>query len=183
MKKTLLAYLLIVSSCFFAHAIVLKTVVDGKTVYVDSASGQVVVGNGQGGGVFVNTNTGAFGVSGTANGVRFGIGNTNGVNSGPNAGGVLGLLQTIQTIINKLFPIFVGLALLAFFWFIVEFIWKGRDDPKEQAKAKGGMWWSILALFVMVSIWGLIGFIGTTIGIGQGGSIPGYTPPGTTVGR
>jgi hypothetical protein len=34
------------------------------------------------------------------------------------------------------------------------------------------MGYSILAIFVMVSIWGIIGFIGNTLGVGAGGGAP-----------
>jgi hypothetical protein len=40
------------------------------------------------------------------------------------------------------------------------------------------MGWSIFAIFVMVSIWGIIGFIGGVTGIEQGGSIHGFKLPG-----
>jgi hypothetical protein len=34
------------------------------------------------------------------------------------------------------------------------------------------MGFSILALFVMVSIWGIVGFLGSVFGINQGGNVP-----------
>jgi hypothetical protein len=34
-----------------------------------------------------------------------------------------------------------------------------------------GMAFSILALFMMVSVWGLVSFLGSFFGIGQGGSV------------
>jgi hypothetical protein len=78
----------------------------------------------------------------------------------------------IQNITNSLIPIAVTLAVLAFFWFLVRFIWKGSEDPAERDKMKGGMGWSIVALFIMVSIWGLVGFIGSITGVAQGGRVP-----------
>ncbi len=93
--------------------------------------------------------------------------------------GIFGLLNLVQTILASLVPILVALATLAFFWFIVLYIWKGRENPDEYAKSKQGMFYSILALFVMVSIWGIINFFGNMLGIGQGGSMGGFNPPGT----
>lgn len=89
-----------------------------------------------------------------------------------NGGALLSLLALAQTLVTRLVPFAVGLAVLAFFWFIVQFIWKGGEDGEARKKSLSGMGFSILALFLMVSIWGLIGFLGSMFGIGQGGSVP-----------
>ena len=89
-----------------------------------------------------------------------------------NGGALLQLLALAQTIVTRLVPFAVGLAVLAFFWFLITFIWKGKTSPDEQQKSLHGMGYSILALFVMVSIWGIVGFAGSLLGIGQGGSVP-----------
>jgi hypothetical protein len=89
-----------------------------------------------------------------------------------NGGALLSLLALAQTIVTRLVPFAVGLAVVAFFWFLIVFIWKGAGDPKERSSSLAGMGYSILALFVMVSIWGLVGFIGSMFGISQGGNVP-----------
>ena len=89
-----------------------------------------------------------------------------------NGGAILSFLALAQTIVTRLVPFAVGLAVLAFFWFLITFIWKGRDDAAEQKKSLAGMGWSILALFVMVSIWGIVGFLGSIVGVNQGGNVP-----------
>lgn len=96
-----------------------------------------------------------------------------------NGGAILQLLALAQTIVTRLVPFAVGVAVLAFFWFLIVFITKS-SDPGEQDKAKKGMGYSILALFAMVSIWGIIGLIGSIFGINQGGNvpIPGVPVPG-----
>ncbi len=78
----------------------------------------------------------------------------------------------VQNVTNALIPIAVTLAVLSFFWFLVQFIWKGAEEGEKRKSALAGMGWSIVALFVMVSIWGLVGFIGSITGIGQGGKVP-----------
>ena len=96
-----------------------------------------------------------------------------GANQGQvNGSALLNLLGLAQALVNKSVPLFVGLAILAFFWFLIEFIWKGSGDPAKRQESLKGMGWSIVALFVMVSIWGLVGFLGSVTGIGQGGTIP-----------
>jgi hypothetical protein len=89
-----------------------------------------------------------------------------------NGGALLSLLALAQNIVTRLVPFAIGLAVLAFFWFLIGFIWKGKDDPAKQQEMMRGMGFSILALFAMVSIWGIIGLLGSFLGVGQGGSVP-----------
>lgn len=89
-----------------------------------------------------------------------------------NGGALLQLLALAQEIISRLVPFAIGLAVLAFFWFLIVFIWKGSSDPAKREDSLKGMGYSVLALFVMVSIWGIIGLLGSIVGVGQGGNIP-----------
>ena len=89
-----------------------------------------------------------------------------------NGGSLLSLLALAQTIVTRLVPFAVGLAVLAFFWFLIKFIWKGAGSADAKNESIKGMGYSILALFVMVSIWGIIGMFGSMLGVGQGGSVP-----------
>ncbi len=91
---------------------------------------------------------------------------------------LLKLLALAQTIVTRSIPLLVGVAVLSFFWFLITFIIKGKDSPDEQQKSLRGMGLSILALFVMVSIWGIIGFFGSIFGIGQGGTMAPFKLPG-----
>lgn len=81
------------------------------------------------------------------------------------------LIATVQSIVNQLLPLSVGLAVVAFFFGLVMFIIKGREGA-EHAKWLQFMGMSILALFVMVSIWGLVAFIGGVFSITSGGTAP-----------
>lgn len=85
---------------------------------------------------------------------------------------LLQLLSLAQTIVVRLVPFLIGLAVVSLFFGIVMYIWKGRDDKVEHDKWLKWIGASILALFVMVSVWGLVGFIGQMFGIGQGGQPP-----------
>ena len=86
-------------------------------------------------------------------------------------GNVEGLLSGIQSLINIALPIVAGLALLAFFWGLVKFIFsQGNEEAKGDGKKLMG--WGLVALFVMVAVWGLVGFIGDALGVtGTGGSV------------
>ena len=72
------------------------------------------------------------------------------------------LLRSVGRLVGIALPIVVALALLAFFWGLVKFIF-GTDDGKKEGKSL--MIWGVVALFVMVAVWGLVRFIGTALGI------------------
>lgn len=89
-----------------------------------------------------------------------------------NGSALIQLLNVAQDILSRLVPFAVTLAVLAFFWYLIQFIWKGGQDPATKTSSLKGMGFSILALFVMVSIWGIIGLLGSIVGVNQGGNIP-----------
>ena len=85
------------------------------------------------------------------------------------------VVGTVGGIIGALTPIVVALALLFFFWGLAKYILNAGD---EAAKAEGRMImiWGIIALFVMVSVWGLVQVLQQTF---LGGTSTGetITPP------
>ncbi len=82
------------------------------------------------------------------------------------------LIIAFQKILTSLFPIVGGLALLYFFWGIALFIFQSGDEKKiEEGKSK--MKWGIVVLFVMMSVWGLVGLLQVDIiGNTDSGVIP-----------
>lgn len=96
-----------------------------------------------------------------------------------NGSAILQLIGLTQEILGRLFPIAFTLAVLSFFWFLITFIWKGKENPEKQQESLKGMGLSILALFVMLSIYGIIGLIGSIFGVNQGGNIPVPRVPGS----
>lgn len=79
------------------------------------------------------------------------------------------ILTTITTLVNQLIPLAMALALLAFFWGLVKYIWSSGNE-EGKADGKNIMIAGIVGLFVMVSIWGLVGIIANTFGVTKGGS-------------
>lgn len=84
------------------------------------------------------------------------------------------LLKQVSEILGMLSPIAVGLALLAFFWYLIIFIWKGKDDGEQKKAGLAGMGYSILALFVMIAIWGILALVANIIGVNV--NTPGVVP-------
>jgi len=89
------------------------------------------------------------------------------------------LLTSFKGLINTALPIVMGLALLGFFWGLAMFVFNAHD-PEKHAEGRSIMIWGVVALFVMVAVWGLVSFIGTAVGITPGtqGSFPTPTVQG-----
>lgn len=75
-----------------------------------------------------------------------------------NTGGVLNLLNQAQQVIGATIPVLIGLAVLAFSWGIVKYLF-GADKEDGKKIMIGG----IIAIFVMTSVWGLVGILRGTI--------------------
>lgn len=83
------------------------------------------------------------------------------------------ILGTIGQLIGAATPIVVALALVYFFWGLGQLV-LGSGDDKKRKDAIQIMIYGVIALFVMVSVWGIINVLQTTFGITGGGDI---TPP------
>lgn len=80
------------------------------------------------------------------------------------------LVGAIGGIVDQLIPIAFAAALLFFFWGMAMYI-RGASD-EEKAQGRSIMVWGVVALFVMASVWGIVLFIGSALGINQGGAVP-----------
>lgn len=89
-------------------------------------------------------------------------------------------LTKIEGWINTLMPIIVALALLYFLYGLLKFMTAGGDEGKRK-ESRDIMLWGIIALFVMVSVWGLVSFLGNTLGISSGGSVNTGDIPGVVL--
>lgn len=70
----------------------------------------------------------------------------------------------LGAIVKLATPVVSGLALLVFFWGLVKYIF-AQGNEESKADAKKIMLWGIIALFVMISIWGIITLIQTNLGV------------------
>ena len=84
-----------------------------------------------------------------------------------NAQDLKGIIREVTAILSLVIKLLIGLALIWFIWEVAQYIGKGGDK-----KAIEGMVWGVVALFVMVSVWGLVELINTSFGIDAGGSAP-----------
>jgi len=78
-----------------------------------------------------------------------------------------GITDALQGILGVAVPFVAGLALFYFIWGLVTFIAKsGEETARTEGKSK--MIWGIVALFVMVSVWGLVRLVANSFQIGTG---------------
>ena len=72
---------------------------------------------------------------------------------------IIETLNLVNTVINLLVPIIISIALVVFFWGLVQLLMNIGEDRK---KAINLMIWGVVAIFVMVSIWGIIRLLQNT---------------------
>jgi hypothetical protein len=82
--------------------------------------------------------------------------------------GLRTLLTSFSGLLGSVRNIVFGLALLFFFWGIAQFILRA-GDAKVREDGKKKIFWSVIAMFVLVSIFGIIAWIGYLFGIPTNG--------------
>ena len=88
------------------------------------------------------------------------------------------LITATGGLINPLIAILVGVALLVFFWGLVKFVFRlGGDGEKAVDEGKRVMKWGLIALFVMVSVWGIIEFFQDALLPGDSSTPPAGSSP------
>ncbi len=90
-------------------------------------------------------------------------------------GGVAGLLDLFKSLLNLAFPILISLAVVYFIFEVFRYTIAGDEEAK--GKAKSGIIWGIVGIFVMVSIWGLVGILSATLGPAGGTGAPVINSP------
>jgi hypothetical protein len=68
------------------------------------------------------------------------------------------------TILKSVIPFLFTLAIAAFIWGVIQYFLSQNNEEKRKT-GKSYMVWGLVALFVMVSMWGLVGILTHTFGI------------------
>ena len=93
------------------------------------------------------------------------------------------LFEVFHGIITTLLPMLLGLAVLLFLWGVAKYILHGDN---EDARKEGRMFIvnGIIAIFVIVSVWGLVNmldrFFGLDDTVGSSPVLPAIPPPPTS---
>ena len=95
-----------------------------------------------------------------------------------------GLFQTLTLVnrfLNGLIGIIITMAIIVFFWGLVQYL---TNMGEEKHKGLILIFYSLIAIFVMVSIWGIIRLLQVTFGVGGTGVIlPDVVPSNYYPGR
>lgn len=78
-----------------------------------------------------------------------------------------GIITTIRGMVDQLIPLALAVALLVFFWGLIKYIW-GAAGGEAKQQGQSIMTAGIVGLFLMVSIWGIVGIIANTFGVQTG---------------
>ena len=103
---------------------------------------------------------------------------SSGGNTGSNVGSSLkNIVLTFKDISTGVYSSLFIVALIAFFIGIIRIIIS--NDAAKRKEAIAFLGFGVLALFVMVGIWGIVSFLSANLGIGVGGDIPTPGVPST----
>ena len=81
------------------------------------------------------------------------------------------IINGVDSLVILAVPVLLGIGLAFFIWGLVVFIANsGNEQAREVGKQK--MIWGVVALFVIVSVWGLVRLLQTITGVtGSAGSL------------
>ncbi|MBI2100130.1 MAG: hypothetical protein HYT48_02200 [Candidatus Vogelbacteria bacterium] len=83
---------------------------------------------------------------------------------------ILTAVLRIQAIVDAVVPIVLVIAFIYFVWGVGKYILSAGDEEKK-SEGRNIMIYGALALFVIASIWGIVGVISRTLGT-TGGQAP-----------
>ena len=84
--------------------------------------------------------------------------------------GIIGLIQWANTALNDVMVLFITLAIVVFFWGLIRYIMTNNSGGEGRAEALSVIFYSIIAIFIMVSIWGVIHLLQATFGVNNSNS-------------
>lgn len=93
----------------------------------------------------------------------------------PDSNNAFDILGVVSNIFGILIPILVTLAVIYVIVGVIRYA--TASDDETQATARKSILHGIIALFVIVSIWGLVAILNSTFGVGQGGDNVGVCQP------
>jgi len=81
------------------------------------------------------------------------------------------LILQMQGLVSILGPLLVGVAVVLFFWGVIRYVTAG-EDPEKRKAGRDLMIWGVVAIFVIVSFWGLVIILQELTGISGETTVP-----------
>lgn len=75
-----------------------------------------------------------------------------------------GFLQFVYDVVSFIVPLLVSAAIVYFLWGVLQFVSSG-DDETKRSEGRHLMVNGVIAVFVMVSVWGLVSFLDVTLNL------------------
>jgi len=83
--------------------------------------------------------------------------------------GIIGLIQFANTALNDIMVLMITLAIVVFFYSLVRYILDNSGGESKAAYLQSILY-SVLAIFIMVSVWGIIHLLQATFGVNNSNS-------------
>jgi len=77
------------------------------------------------------------------------------------------LADILIDLIRTALPVITGLALMVFFWGLAKFIFRLGGDETAVKEGKKLMLWGLIALFILLSLMGILAFLYRDFGFGR----------------
>ncbi len=81
-------------------------------------------------------------------------------------------LISLRSLLNSAIPLLIALGVVYFMYGLGKFILNDAGNEKTREDGKQKMLWGVIALFVMVSILGIINWLSNTLSINPSSNIP-----------
>ena len=78
---------------------------------------------------------------------------------GDGSSGIIGILNTV------IVPIIFAFAFFAFVWGAVNYFFFHSDDETKRAEGRQFIFWGILGMAVLFSVWGFVNLLLSTLGV------------------
>ncbi len=79
--------------------------------------------------------------------------------------GSTGIIGAINTVVV---PLIFALAFAFFVWGVMSYFFLHVDDETKRAEGRQFVFWGILGMVVLFSVWGLVNMLLSTLGIAPG---------------
>lgn len=79
------------------------------------------------------------------------------------SGTIQSIVEFLVKIISRILPGVMTLVFVYFFWGLAKYV-SNVGDEKKEAEGRAILTWGVVAVFIGVSLWGIIGWLQTFIG-------------------